>query len=157
MPRTVGAFPFASSVRPACSGSWPGWPQSGSRDLDLQPDAQLPAPASEDDPWANTAKAADAPLKDASKDRRIFVRRFLALVIVVVVINLCWQYFRAWMPKMLREEYQYTRLQVQYFSIAYYIAADAGCLAVGFLIKWLAGRGYSVQRARMATFLACSF
>ena len=56
---------------------------------------------------------------------------------------------------MLREGYQYTRLQVQYFSIAYYIAADAGCLAVGFLIKWLAGRGYSVQRARMATFLAC--
>ncbi len=125
-----------------------------SRDFDLQPDANSGL-GSEDDPWANTARAADAPLKNASKDRRIFIRRFLALAIVVVVINLCWQYFRAWMPKMLREEYQYTRLQVQYFSIAYYIAADAGCLAVGFLIKWLAGRGYSVQRARMATFLAC--
>ena len=30
--------------------------------------------------------------------------------------------------------------------MAYYIAADVGCLAIGFLIKWLAGRGFSVHR-----------
>ena len=46
-----------------------------------------------------------------------FIRRFLALAIVVIVINLCWQFFRAWMPKMLREQYQYDAKQVQYFSI----------------------------------------
>ena len=94
-------------------------------------------------------------MRNVSNERRTFVRRFLALAIVVVVINLCWQFFRAWMPKMLREEYHYSQSAVQYFSVAYYIAADVGCLAVGFLIKWLAARGYAVRHARMATFLAC--
>jgi ACS family hexuronate transporter-like MFS transporter len=98
---------------------------------------------------------AERPSADKSKDRIVFIRRFLALAIVVVVINLCWQFFRAWMPKMLREEFQYSPHQVQYFSVAYYISADVGCLTVGFLVKWLAARGYSVHGARMATFLAC--
>ena len=88
--------------------------------------------------------------------RRTFIRRFLALVVVVISINLCWQYFRAWMPKMLREQYRYTKQQVQYFSVAYYVAADVGCIAIGFLVKWLTTRGYSVHGARMATFLGCS-
>jgi ACS family hexuronate transporter-like MFS transporter len=85
-----------------------------------------------------------------------FVRRFLAVAIVVIVINFCWQFFRAWMPKMLREEYHYGPEQVQYFSIAYYVAADVGCLTMGFLTRYLAGRGFSVHGARLATFLACS-
>jgi ACS family hexuronate transporter-like MFS transporter len=59
------------------------------------------------------------------------------------------------MPKMLGEEFQYTANDVQYFSVAYYIAADIGCLAVGFLVKWLASRGMPVHTARMTTFLVC--
>ena len=86
----------------------------------------------------------------------VFVRRLLALVVVVITINLCWQYFRAWMPKMLREQYAYTDNQVQSFSVAYYIAADVGCITVGLLVKWLAGRGYSVHGARLTTFIACA-
>ncbi len=85
-----------------------------------------------------------------------FIRRFIALGIVVIVINLCWQFFRAWMPKMLGEQYHYEPHAVQYFSIAYYIAADVGCLTIGSLTKWLAGRGFVVHRARVLTFLACS-
>jgi ACS family hexuronate transporter-like MFS transporter len=98
--------------------------------------------------------AADFAAETATDGR--FARRFLALAVVVVVINLCWQYFRAWMPKMLREEYGYGASQVQYFSSAYYLSADAGCLAIGFLVKWLVSRGRSVHGARMATFLACA-
>ncbi len=92
----------------------------------------------------------------ASGRRAVFLRRFLALVVVVIMINLCWQFFRAWMPKMLREQYDYTAGQVQAFSVAYYIAADVGCLGIGFLVKWMVERGSSVHRARMSTFFACS-
>ena len=91
-----------------------------------------------------------------SARRWSFIRRFLALAVVVIMINWCWQFFRAWMPGMLREQYGYSQNQVQYFSIAYYLAADVGCLAIGFLVKWLTGRGFPVHGARMTTFLACS-
>ena len=95
------------------------------------------------------ARATESPSSSSST----FIRRFLALAIVVVVINLCWQFFRAWMPKMLREQYQYSANEVQYFSIGYYIAADVGCLSIGFLTKWLAGRGLSVHGARVGHLL----
>jgi ACS family hexuronate transporter-like MFS transporter len=115
---------------------------------------EKPAPDWDDEPATSAAKPDSTRAQSSSTST--FIRRFAALVIVVVVINLCWQFFRAWMPKMLREEYRYGAQQVQYFSIAYYIAADVGCLSIGFLAKWLAGRGLSVHGARVATFFACS-
>ena len=122
------------------------------RDLDLDPSA-LPALAPLDEPARSNA--VDAPAA-GSAGRWTFARRFLALVVVVITINLCWQYFRAWMPGMLREQYSIQQSHVQYFSMVYYVATDLGCLTIGFLIKWLTTRGVSVHGARMATFLACS-
>jgi ACS family hexuronate transporter-like MFS transporter len=99
---------------------------------------------------------ADSSAKGAGgSDRATFFRRFLALVVVATTITLCFQYFRAWMPKMLREQHHYTAAQVQYFSVAYYLATDAGCMAVGFLVRWLTARGFTVHAARFATFFAC--
>jgi MFS transporter, ACS family, hexuronate transporter len=86
----------------------------------------------------------------------LFLRRFLALAVVVTLINLCWQFFRVWMPKMLREQYSYSAGQVQAFSVAYYVAADVGCICIGLLVKRLSERGWSVHRARLATFFACT-
>jgi MFS transporter, ACS family, hexuronate transporter len=123
-----------------------------SRDLQLAP-LVMPGLAADDDPASASANTSSA--KAPSAGNVTFVRRFFALAIVVIVINLCWQFFRAWMPKMLREQYQYGANDVQYFSIGYYIAADVGCLSIGFLTKWLAGRGLSVHGARMTTFFLC--
>ncbi len=91
----------------------------------------------------------------AEMDRTTLIRRFAALLVVVVAINICWQYFRAWMPMMLSIEYGYSKEAVQTFSSAYYIAAGVGCLVVGFLARHLAARGWSVHGARMATFVVC--
>jgi MFS transporter, ACS family, hexuronate transporter len=125
------------------------------RSRDLHIDAtHAPALAPDAGPSPN---GADAEGSHASASGwGMFIRRFLALAVVVIVINMCWQFFRTWMPKMLREEYRYDPKQVQYFSIAYYIAADVGCLTIGFLTKWLAGRGFLVHQARVMTFLACA-
>ena len=126
-----------------------------SKDLDLDKSA-LPELAPVEERLLGDAMN-DAEVAHAlMTQRRTFIRRFLALVVVVISINLCWQYFRAWMPKMLREQHDYTKQQVQYFSVAYYLAADVGCIAIGFLVKWLTTRGYSVHGARMAAFLGCA-
>jgi ACS family hexuronate transporter-like MFS transporter len=121
--------------------------------------------------WLSTIRAADLKVKpsdaptpapdvldgdEAPGGRSSIIRRFLALAIVVIMINWCWQYLRAWMPGMLREQYGYGQAEVQYFSIAYYVAADIGCLTVGFAARWLAGRGLSVHAARMSVFAFCT-
>jgi ACS family hexuronate transporter-like MFS transporter len=119
-------------------------------DLEIKP-SDL-APVVPDDPSTASIDSFGA----ARADRLLLVRRFLALVAVVIVLNWCWQYLRAWMPGMLREQYGYDKDTVQYFSIAYYAAADIGCLSVGFVVRWLAGRGLSVHGARMAVFAFCT-
>jgi MFS transporter, ACS family, hexuronate transporter len=122
------------------------------RDLDLDP-TSLPALGPENAAVGSSGVDDSA----AARIRRgLFARRFTALVVVVITINLCWQYFRAWMPGMLRDQYAYSASQVQVFSIAYYLATDVGCLSVGFLVKWLTTRGVSVHGARMGMFLACT-
>jgi ACS family hexuronate transporter-like MFS transporter len=92
----------------------------------------------------------------STSSRRDLVRRFLVLAIVVVAINLCWHFYRAWLPKLLREQHEYSRAAVNFFTSAFYIATDVGCLAAGFAVKRLASRGRSVHGARVLTFFACS-
>ena len=84
------------------------------------------------------------------------MRRYLALVIVVIAINMLWQFFRAWLPKMLEQYHGYTSAQVRWFIIAYYVATDIGCICAGAAGKYLAGRGMSVHAARMTTFAVCT-
>ncbi len=79
-----------------------------------------------------------------------------ALLIVVVSINLSWQFFRAWLPMFLEEDRSYTKQQVQWVTAAYYIAADVGCIGVGFLVRWLVDRGWGVHRARVFMFAVCA-
>jgi MFS transporter, ACS family, hexuronate transporter len=124
-----------------------------SKDLEVKPTS---AELSPDEEAVGAATQDDLLAGDLSARQWGFARRLLALGVVVIMINWCWQYFRAWMPGMLRDQYGYSKDQVQYFSIAYYLAADAGCLAIGFLVKWLTGRGFPVHGARMTTFLICS-
>jgi ACS family hexuronate transporter-like MFS transporter len=117
-------------------------------------------------PWLGLVKARDlaepadaiAPSETdaAETDSPSTLRRYLVLMFVVVAINLTWQFFRAWLPKFLKETHGYAEGFANYFTSAYYIATDLGCLTVGFLVKRLASRGWNVHRARLVTFLGCS-
>ena len=83
-------------------------------------------------------------------------RRLLALVVVVVVINATWQFFRAWLPKMLEQHYGYSPNAVRWFVPAYYIATDVGCIAAGLAVKLLARKNWNIHTARVATFTVCA-
>ncbi|PYV11410.1 MAG: hypothetical protein DMG07_19310 [Acidobacteria bacterium] len=74
----------------------------------------------------------------------------------MLMLNITWQFFRAWLPKFLEEQHHYTKTQVGFFTAAYYIASDVGCITVGLVVKWLAERGWTVHGARMATFGVCT-
>src|SRR6185437_11375991 len=60
-----------------------------------------------------------------------FARRFAVLIAVVGATSLWWQFYRAWMPKMLREFYGYSRGAVNYYTSAFYVATDVGCIGAG--------------------------
>jgi ACS family hexuronate transporter-like MFS transporter len=100
--------------------------------------------------------AADAADPAPTLSRGDVWRMVAVLVIVVISINLTWQYFSYWLPKFLQEEHRYTRKDAGWFTSAYYISAEIGCLGAGVLVKWLVTRGWDVHRAKLVTFTGCT-
>lgn len=86
----------------------------------------------------------------------VAIRRYVALVFVVIAINLMWQFFRAWLPKILEQSRGYSADQVRWILVGYFIAADIGCIWAGWLVRWLAARGWSVHRARVLSYSICA-
>src|SRR5262245_17438398 len=56
----------------------------------------------------------------------VLSRRFLALLIMISLINATWQLLRAWLPLFLQEGRQYGEGVANRFTSAYYIATDLG-------------------------------
>ena len=85
-----------------------------------------------------------------------FVRRYLGLIVMVIVINMMWQYFRAWLPKILEQSKGYTASDARMILVGFYIAADVGCMAAGWLVKLLAARNWNVHWARVVSYGFCA-
>ncbi len=85
-----------------------------------------------------------------------FIRKMVVCLVVVVAINITWQYFRAWNVLFLSEHHKYPDEFIQWFSAAYYLVADVGCLGVGLLVRALTRRGWDVHRARTLSFGVCA-
>jgi MFS transporter, ACS family, hexuronate transporter len=86
----------------------------------------------------------------------VFSRRFLALLIMISLINATWQLLRAWLPLFLQEGRGYTEGVANRFTSAYYIATDLGVLTTGFIALRLVRRGMSVHGSRVAVFIGMS-
>ena len=113
--------------------------------------------------WLLTVRAADLALPPDPGPPAAFdwptglqVRRFIALVVVVVTINAAWHFFRAWLPLFLQKRQGYTEDQATGFFVAYYSATDAGALCAGFATVWLGRRGWSIHESRLLVYLACA-
>jgi ACS family hexuronate transporter-like MFS transporter len=80
------------------------------------------------------------------------VRRLVVLGLVVTCLGVSWQFIRAWLPKYLKEFHRYSETAADLAVAGYYVAADVGCIAAGFAVRWLAGRGWAVHAARVLVF-----
>jgi ACS family hexuronate transporter-like MFS transporter len=107
-------------------------------------------------PDAAKATAGKVGQEKNSTDMLDFAVRFAVLLVVVIMINMTWQFYRAWLPLFLVDFHHYSATTKNYFNTAFYIAADAGCISAGFLTRWLSKRGWSVHTARVASFTACT-
>jgi ACS family hexuronate transporter-like MFS transporter len=94
---------------------------------------------------------------------RVFAsKRWWLLLVTVVAINVPWHYIRVWMPDTLRTDHKYAKAFVDDFSAVYYTSTFFGSLWAGWIVGWLARRGWNVHRARLVTFavfallVACS-
>jgi ACS family hexuronate transporter-like MFS transporter len=83
------------------------------------------------------------------------IRRWAAVLVVVVVINTVWQILRAWIPLILQKEHHYSETWTLWFTALWFGVSDIGCLASGALAWWLAVKGWSVKWSRVATFAIC--
>jgi ACS family hexuronate transporter-like MFS transporter len=145
----VGSWRNPFFVIGALGTVWVGLWIISVRPADLVLD-HLKAPSADQD-------SSHAPVRPEESALRILLdRRFWVLIVLVVMINLTWHYFRVWLPLLLQEEHHYKKDEVQWFTSAYYLATDAGSLLVGYATLVLARRGMGVHRARVLTYLACS-
>lgn len=97
----------------------------------------------------------DAPL-DSSFLSVICSRKYLALVIVVLSINLCWHQFRVWMQKFLIRGRGYDEFASLDINFWFNVMTDVGCLSAGFATAFLFRRGLSAHWSRCLIFGLCS-
>lgn len=111
--------------------------------------------------WLVSIKTADlAPLPPEPGERSswdeirdaVFSRRFLALLIMISLINSTWQLLRAWLPLFLQEGRGYDEGFANRFTSPYYIATDLGVLTTGFVALRLVRSGLSVHRSRVTVY-----
>ena len=114
--------------------------------------------------WLLTIRSSDLagptapPEQSAWREVRdvVFSRRFLALLIMISLINVTWQILRAWLSLFLQEGRGYSEGAANRFTSAYYIATDLGVLTTGFIALRLVRRGMSVHGSRVAVYVGMS-
>jgi ACS family hexuronate transporter-like MFS transporter len=86
----------------------------------------------------------------------VFSRRFLLVLVTILLINTAWQLLRAWLPKFLIEGRGYPEGAALNFNALFYVATDIGCIGAGLATLWLHRRSMSVHGARLTVFFCCA-
>ena len=86
----------------------------------------------------------------------LFSRRMLVVVLMISLMNATWQTLRAWLPKILQQEYGYDERFTSLFTSGWYVATDVGCLGSGAIVLLLIRRGIRLTVARSVVFGVCA-
>jgi MFS transporter, ACS family, hexuronate transporter len=85
----------------------------------------------------------------------VFNRRFIALLVTVILINACYQLLRVWLQIVVQEGRGWTEPGYLRFAMWFYVFNDVGCLGAGVLTAVLATRGLTVSVSRLLIFTVC--
>lgn len=76
------------------------------------------------------------------------MRTFWITLAIGVAVNVCWHFYRVWLPRHLVVDLKFTDRELQYLLIAFYVTADVGSIAIGLLARRLVTPQRSIERAR---------
>ncbi len=83
-------------------------------------------------------------------------RRFGVLIVLVVLINLSWHFFRVWLPLFLTEEHGYSINDRFNINTLFNVFTDIGCLTAGAITTVLVHHNFSVHHSRVTVFAGCA-
>ena len=80
---------------------------------------------------------------------RILVSRlFWITMMLSLTVNVCWHFFRAWLPRILRKDLHYSEGEMLWMLAAFFVAADLGSMLAGYCTRKLTQAGFTVARSR---------
>ena len=89
--------------------------------------------------------------------RRLFLlRTFWVTLAVGVAVNLGWHFYRIWLPRFLTVDLKFSQRDVQWVLAGFFLAADLGSMAAGYLTRRLSRAGLSVERSRKVVLLGAA-
>jgi ACS family hexuronate transporter-like MFS transporter len=83
----------------------------------------------------------------------LYIRRFAALVILVITTNVTWHCLRAWGPLFLQQRHDFTQDSVNKFFMGYYAFSDVGAILAGALTLWISKQFLPVHASRLLVYL----
>jgi len=88
------------------------------------------------------------PVKEVSFFKVMFYRTFIITLLFGLGVNIIWHFSRAWLPRILDRELHLNSQQINYCLAIFFVAADLGGIAVGWIVRKLASAGMPLERAR---------
>jgi ACS family hexuronate transporter-like MFS transporter len=89
--------------------------------------------------------------------RQVFLlRSFWVTLGVGIAVNICWHFYRTWLTRFLDVDMHFDQQKIQYVLAGFFLAADLGSLASGYMTRRLTYWGYSVLRSRQLVLLGAA-